>query len=152
MSGLISPLLMPLTDHKRFSEHYFESDPWMFFLSVGIIIGLLYWLTDRTQFRWNAAANAQLVLVLVLFAFCFTASDFCCSRVHICMAGHMQHPPYAISEYQCDATWAVGLLVGVALLARVQSPATVMAAVICGFHLSFIFIFGAFGGLYPWWF
>jgi hypothetical protein len=156
MLGMISPLMLRVADYKRFyvfNNHYdYESYPWLFFLSVGIFITALYWITDRRQFRRDAAANAQLGLVIVLFACCLTASDFCCGRVHICMGGHMQHPPYAISEYLCDGTWAGGLIVGVALLARVHSPATAIAAVLCGFHLSFIFIFGAFRGLYPPWF
>ncbi len=41
---------------------------------------------------------------------------FICTERHTCMAGHMQHPPYATTDYALDAGWTV-LLLGAAWLA-----------------------------------
>jgi hypothetical protein len=35
-----------------------------------------------------------------------------CFMLHICMAGHMQHPPYAFWEYAMDVLWPAALIVG----------------------------------------
>ncbi len=34
-----------------------------------------------------------------------------CGFMHICMAGHMHHPPYALWHYLVDGTWILGFVV-----------------------------------------
>jgi hypothetical protein len=113
------------------------------------VIALLYRATDRKQFRWDAAARIQFIPVTILFAIGVTASVFCCANGHRCMGGHMEHPPYAMAEYVSDASWAGGLIFGVALLGRVRSPATALSAVLVAFLLSLRFIFGSIDAFYP---
>ena len=38
-----------------------------------------------------------------------------CGALHVCMAGHMQHPPYAWWQFGNDYVWSIGLPVGVFL-------------------------------------
>ena len=45
--------------------------------------------------------------ILVVMGSC----DFFFCSSHICMAGHMQHPPYALWHYVVDAVWVVFFVV-----------------------------------------
>jgi len=35
-----------------------------------------------------------------------------CGFRHVCMAGHMQHPPYSAVDWGMDVAWLVGFLLG----------------------------------------
>ena len=119
-------------------------------LCLGVVlIYLLYRQVDRTEFRtgWKALsaaiiAGGLLTLGLIGSAFCF--------RGHICMGGHMEHPPYSPRDYGLDIGWALCLVVA-ALVARWQrlSLSIGFGAVIF-FILSYRFLFGSMGGRYVW--
>ncbi|MGI6495723.1 MAG: hypothetical protein ACOX5G_06500 [Kiritimatiellia bacterium] len=34
-----------------------------------------------------------------------------CGTLHVCMGGHMQHPPYALWHYLADGTWVLGFAI-----------------------------------------
>ena len=36
---------------------------------------------------------------------------FICGTTHVCMAGHMQHPPYPLWQYLMDAAWVFAFIV-----------------------------------------
>lgn len=46
-----------------------------------------------------------------------------CGFTHVCMAGHMHHPPYPSWQYAADATWLVGFIVAVVLAVGSNLPA-----------------------------
>jgi len=64
------------------------------------------------------------------------------------MGGHMAHPPYPAWQYAADAGWAVCLAAGSIWLWRLRSPVAVAAAWICGFLVSYRFLFGSLGGMF----
>jgi hypothetical protein len=111
-------------------------------------IAAVYWRTAPGQYRWSLTVARQSFLVTVLFALTVACSTFCFAD-HVCMAGHMKHPPYATGEYLGDALWAGGMIVAVIGFTRIRSHASLAAAAVTGFLLSFRFGFGSLGGMFP---
>ena len=46
-----------------------------------------------------------------------------CGLTHVCMAGHMHHPPYPSWQYAADATWVIGFIAAAVLAFRSNLPA-----------------------------
>ena len=84
--------------------------------------------------------------IAVLLAVALACSTFCFDA-HVCMVGHMDHPPYTIREYAGDALWVASLILSLIFLARIRSHASLASALLTGFVLSYRFVFGSFGGI-----
>lgn len=140
--GGASPLLLPTA--ARILPNY--GPPWHSLAILGLIVLLQYFLCDRRQFQWGARSLIFSTIALVLIGVCVCASYYCCSYEHICLGGHMLHPPYSTSCYLNDATWVGGLVLAVATLVRARSPLALAAVVMSAFLISLRLVFGSFGG------
>jgi hypothetical protein len=118
--------------------------------SVGVIgLSLLYWRVDRGQFRCDRVAILGAVGWAVVWMLGVIGSGWCYSR-HICMDGHMAHPPYPWWQYGVDIGWVVCLgtaSVGTRLL---RASLCIAFSGIAAFLISYRFIFKSFGGMYDW--
>lgn len=45
-----------------------------------------------------------------------------CWRHHVCMAGHMEHPPYPLWHYLADTGWALAWDITALVLVRDGNP------------------------------
>jgi len=57
----------------------------------------------------SAKKSFGFVLLVALLATGVVGSEWCYQH-HVCMAGHMAHPPYAVHDYIADSTWTIALL------------------------------------------
>jgi hypothetical protein len=88
------------------------------------------------------------LLVIPLFVLGILGSVWC-FETHICMAGHMRHPPYAAWHVCADVAWAGALLLGAVLsLVRVGRNLWWLA-VLCVLLVVYRFALGSLGGLLP---
>lgn len=67
----------------------------------------------------KAAPVGRVALLVAITTVLGLTGVFVCAARHTCMAGHMQHPPYAAADYALDVTWAAMLL-----LAAWRAPKT----------------------------
>ncbi len=117
---------------------------WALFVTVAIL--LQRW-TRRGDLRWGIEGAAVSVLPLSPLFLGWAGSAWCYGT-HICMAGHLQHPPYPGWHAWVDLTWA-GLLVLAAVLAGLfRSPSVLLITAFSAFLISFRFLFGSFGGIF----
>jgi hypothetical protein len=150
--GVMAPPII-----SSFIQHYvpWRGLPWRFspFVFAGVLamlLGLLYWLVDRARFRTDGpavwvAAPAGLIWTVGM------VGSFWCFTHHVCLCGHMQHPPYPAWHYGLDAGWALCLAVA-AVWTRLSRVSLCLAfAVLSSFVLSYRFLFGSFGGMHGWW-
>jgi len=125
------------------------SGPLILFSVLAILIGLLYWQVERGQFRTDRRAMPATIVAGLLWASGAVGSGWCC-LAHVCMAGHMEHPPYALSQYATDLGWALSVA-GAALWMRfVRSSVCLAFAVLSSFLISYRFLFGSLGGRFEW--
>ncbi len=116
-----------------------------------IVIGFLVVLhrrTDASQLRRDDACLLHSSAATLLI-FAAVAASVWCYQSHICCGGHMAHPPYPTWHYFCDGGWSVALVGSVLWLALVRSPFSITVACLASFLLSFRFVFGSSGGIYP---
>jgi hypothetical protein len=123
------------------------------FIFVGVfasLLGLLYWLVERAQFRPGRRAIGVTSSAGLIWTFGIMGSVWCFSH-HVCMCGHMQHPPYPAWHYTLDASWAL-CLVAAAVWTRLFRASSCLAfAALSSFVLSYRFLCGSFGATYAWW-
>jgi hypothetical protein len=97
---------------------------------------------DRARRSATGRRAAAVLLLASLPAY------IACGALHICMAGHMQHPPYPAWQYATDGVWVVGLAVGAILSAinfrRMTRSATAGAAALWVSRL----LLGSGGGIF----
>ena len=63
----------------------------------------------------NTKSRDLFVYTLVIIAI---PSYIWCASAHICMAGHLQHPPYPAIQWVSDALWAVCMVIAAAYAVR----------------------------------
>ena len=145
--GLISPVLLPLLEKRTWPS--VPETPWKFLLAVMIPVALIHWWSATARFQWSRLVLVGNVLATFLFCLSAAISYYGCYRDHVCMGGHLEHPPYPAITYFSDAGWAIGLIVSAVMLARSKSPFRIAAVTTAGFLISMRFVFGSFGGRYP---
>lgn len=123
--------------------------PWIFFSVVAIVVGQLYWQVDRTQFRTGLKALLAAALAAPVFVLGVVGSAWCFSH-HVCMAGHMHHPPYPPWHYGLDAGWVLCLGLAVLCTRLLRASLCIALAVLASFLISYRFLFGSLGGMYEW--
>lgn len=96
------------------------------------------------------AGRTRLLLLsaIALFLLGIVGSVWC-YNAHICMAGHMHHPPYPAWHPFVDLGWATALLLGGALSIVAKGRKLWWLAALCVLFVLFRFRFGSFGGLVP---
>jgi len=121
--------------------------PFAFATFLVLSLVLIYWKTDRAKFRTDLRARIATLLSGIAWIAGVVGLVWCYSQ-HICMAGHMDHPPYPSWHYGADAGWIL-CFVGSAIWTRLElAPISIAFAVINTFLVSHRFLFGSFGGLY----
>ena len=141
--GSVSPLINVLV-FNSFPTH---AVPVVFFSLMAVVLVLLYWRTDRTRFLTNSRARLATLLSGVAWIFGVIGLAWCYSH-HICMEGHMDHPPYPLWHYGIDAG-CILCLAGAAIWTRLtMAPICIAFAAINTFLVSYRFLFGSFGGIY----
>jgi hypothetical protein len=121
--------------------------PAVFWTAAGVVIWLLYRQVEKAQFRSDARAAVRGLLALGLFAV-GVAGVAWCYRHHVCMEGHMAHPPYPAWHYGLDAGWVACLVTAVFWLCRIRSVLGPGLATFAAFLVCFRFLFGSAGGMY----
>lgn len=116
---------------------------------LAIQISLLYWRAERGRFRTDRPATLATVCAGMLWMLGAVGSGWCCIH-HICMGGHMAHPPYPPRHYIFDAGWVTCLVATTIWMLRVRTPAFIAFTFLTTFLLSYRFVFGSFGGIFVW--
>jgi hypothetical protein len=125
-----------------------QAAPFALFLLLAVFMWMLYRRTESGQFRKNSAAKIANAAGALLWAAGAAGSAWCFWH-HVCMAGHMQHPPYPSWHYAVDIGWVVSLIVA-AIWTRVQRASLCIGfAFLSSFLVSYRFLFGSFGGAFP---
>jgi hypothetical protein len=138
--GLASPLFLIVLGAFRL----WQARTWILLVGGALYLGQLYRNTPRTaKPRAVHSLGAGLLFVGAI------ASAVWCFRTHICMAGHMHHPPYSAWHYVGDAGWAAALVAACLWLWLVRSHVGIAVACLASFLLCYRFAFGSFGGMYP---
>jgi len=139
----------PLLDAFLYRAFSFEVAHYVFAATGVIVLGLMFWRMERGQFRRDGAAAQGTMGAAVLWVLGLIGSGWCCSH-HICMGGHMAHPPYAWWHYGVDGGWVLGVVMA-SLWTRILRVSLCIAfAGIASFLISYRFLFGSFGGMYEW--
>lgn len=144
---MFGAVLAPLVKLALIKLIGLEAGKWVFWaLFVAVVVVLQLW-TRREDLRQGLEGVVVTILPLSPFLLGGIGSVWCFIR-HVCMAGHMHHPPYPEWHIWVDWSW-VGLLVLAALLAVLfRSPSTFLITAFAAFLISFRFVFGSFGGIY----
>jgi len=119
---------------------------WPYFL-MGIVIAVLYKYADKAEFRISTLSILGGIIFLFIAIFCVYISIWC-YKEHICMAGHMKHPPYLSQHYLIDAGWALSLLLSGICLSFLRSHLAIGILFYSNYLISMRFIFGGIGGSY----
>src|SRR5688572_27802481 len=77
------------------------------------------------------------------------AGSVACFYAHICMVGHMHHPPYPPGTLALDTAWAAFMVVGGLLSTFWRPRAGLCITLAAGAFLVFRFGLGSLGGLLP---
>ena len=128
-------------------SYIFYVVPAVFWTSAAVVIVGLYWQAGRAPFRSDPLATLYSVLALALFVLGVCGAVWCYWH-HICMEGHMAHPPYPAWHYALDAGWVACLAAAVFWVCRVQSVLSIGFASFAAFLLAFRFLLGSAGGMY----
>jgi heme/copper-type cytochrome/quinol oxidase subunit 4 len=121
--------------------------PWPLILAALASLVPLYWFADLGQFRRDRSSVLQSFVAVAIFLVGLSGSVWCFLN-HVCMGGHMAHPPYQFRDYLIDGGWAVALVFSSAWLARIRSPLSLAVIFLAGFTLFFRFVLGSLGGLF----
>ena len=108
---------------------------------------LIYRMTDRAKFRTDWRARIVTLLSGSAWITGVVGLVWCYSQ-HICMAGHMDHPPYPSWHYAADIGWVLCLAGSAVWTCLELAPISLAFAAINSFLVSHRFLFGSFGGLY----
>lgn len=121
--------------------------PAVFWTSAGIATWFLYRQVERTRFRSDAQSFLNSVLALALFALGVFGAVWCYWH-HVCMEGHMGHPPYPSWHYLFDTLWVASLAASVIWTWRARSALSLGLAAFAAFLVCFRFLLGSAGGMY----
>ncbi len=143
--GLISPL---------FNAMVFRWVPWrvvpfVFFPFLAFLVALLYRRVERGRFRTDWRAMLGTMGAGLLWAAGAIGSGWCFHH-HVCMDGHMQHPPYPSWHYALDAGWVLAVLLAAVWMRLVRASLCILFATLSVYLVSYRFLFGSLGGMYEW--
>jgi hypothetical protein len=144
------------SDHGRYGFDSWVMGVW---IDLGIVLAVV--LAASLAIRWISkmalgktlfavpAANprrAARIAATVALVVLGLAGSAWCGTSHICMAGHMAHPPYPAWHFVVDASWTLSL-VGAAALACTSRAASSLTLVFwVAFLLSYRYVLGSAGG------
>jgi hypothetical protein len=150
--AMASPLsIFPLVSIDPFAA-FKPSQDWEIFPGLFLVLSLLLVFAlsmalPWSQYRVSRSAWIQTLGVLVVLAVSLWGSAWC-YRTHVCMAGHGCHG-ITYSGRIVDICWVLGLIAGSTWGTVARTPISVPAAYIAGFVISYRFLFGSMGGMYP---
>lgn len=139
--------LSPILKRLLFSPQHWRTAPFIFFPLLGLVTAVIYWQCERGQFRTDWRAMLVTLAAGLLWTGGVVGSSWCLSA-HVCMAGHMDHPPYALWHYAADAGWALAVALGAVCMLSVHASLCLVFAVLSSFLISYRFVFGSLGGIY----
>jgi hypothetical protein len=114
-----------------------------------VVLGFSCWRVESGQFRRDRAAKVGAMGAAVFWVLGVLGSGWCFSR-HVCIDGHLAHPPYP-GWHQCvDVGWVLGLVVASLWTRRIRVSLGVAFAGVGAFLISYRFLLGSLGGLYEW--
>jgi hypothetical protein len=148
----IAPLLIhPLLPIDPLASVISNND-WAFFPGLEIIISFAVVAALSLPIPENIYSPfidswKSTLLWLAIFSISLYGSGWC-FRTHVCMAGHGCHGMTALGR-MIDTAWIIGLIVAAIGAAFTRSHVAVMIAYISGFVISFRFVFGSLGGVFP---
>jgi hypothetical protein len=114
-----------------------------------VVLGLIYWRMECGQFRRDRAVMLGTLGAALFWVAGVVGSGWCCS-LHICMDGHMTHPPYLWWHYAMDAGWVLALVIASLWTRILRVSLCISFAGLTSFLISYRFLFGSFGGNYVW--
>ncbi len=143
--GLISPV---------FNKHFFGWLPWrvvpfVFFPFLAGLVALLYWRVERDCFRSDLRAMLGTSGAGFLWVIGAIGSAWCFHH-HVCMGGHMQHPPYPSWDYALDVGWVLAVGLAAVWMRLIRTSLCILFATLAGYLVSYRFLFGSLGGMYGW--
>ena len=148
---ILTAALCPLAPLAAAPLFYFcgwQIGGWIWTVLFAALVAVAHWRTKPSQLARSHQVLRRAVLPLILFVSCLLASGVCW-QAHICMDGHMKHPPYAVADYVRDAGWTLGLVTAAAILIRDRSVLSVGAAAVACFLICFRWGWGSMGGIFP---
>jgi len=95
---------------------------------------------------WSCLLSQRGAFVLALLG---AAGFVSCYLRHICMEGHMKHPPYGAGEYWLDVAWTLAWVLAAIGFARTGSRIGVTFAVVLPCLVIYRLVLGSAGGLLP---
>jgi len=143
--GLIAPV---------FNGVFFRWLPWgavpfVFFPFLGVLVLLVYWRVEPGHFRTDWRAMLGTSCAGLLWAAGVIGSGWCFQH-HVCMAGHMQHPPYPSWHYALDVGWVLAVVLAAVWMRLVRVSLCVLFVMLAIYLVTYRFLFGSFGGMYYW--
>ncbi len=123
--------------------------PFVFFPFLAGIVSLLYWRIERGLFRMDQSAMLETVVAGILWVVGAIGSGWCFYH-HVCMCGHMEHPPYPSWHYALDAGWALAVLGAATWMCMLRLSFCICFTTLSTYLISYRFLFESFGGLYGW--
>ena len=139
----------PLLDAFLYRSFSVEVAHYIFPIFGVVLLRLVYWRTESSQFRRDRSAMTGTVGASLLWVLGVVGSGWCCTR-HICMGGHMEHPPYPAWHYAVDAGWIFSLIAAALWTRLIRVSLCIAFAGLGAFLVSYRFLFGSLGGMYAW--
>jgi hypothetical protein len=143
--GLVAPLLdVEFSRWTPYGRQNVVSLP-----VLAVLVCVVYWRIARGQFRTDRRAMLGVVgagLLWVAGAFGFEW----CGQHHVCMGGHMAHPPYPFWNYALDAGWALGIMGAAIWMRFLRVSVFILFMALSAFAISYRFLLGGYGGIYQW--
>ena len=142
-------LILPFFNAQFFRWLPWPVVPFAFFPFFAVLVTLLYWRTERCQFRtdWRALLGTSVAGFLWVIG---AIGSGWCFHHHVCMAGHMQHPPYPSWHYALDVGWVLAVLLAAVWMRLVRASLCILFATLAAYLISYRFLFGSLGGMYEW--
>ncbi|MFH1738133.1 MAG: hypothetical protein ABIH23_03935, partial [bacterium] len=119
----------------------------VFWGCVICLLGFLYWGVRKEDLCKRQFCTLHIIFPLLPFSLGIAGSIWCYDN-HICMCGHMAHPPYPNWHYILDTSWALSLIGSSYWFLRLRSGFAIAVTALGAFLLSYRFLFGSFGGVY----
>ena len=147
--AMVAGIAAPVLNRLFYNLFDWTTAPYAFFPSLALLIGSLYWLVDRSQFRRDWKAMVVTFAAGLVWTCGIVASAWCLSA-HVCIAGHLDHPPYPMWHYAADVGWALALALAAIGMWSVRVSLCLAFALLSTFVISYRFLFGSLGGMYVW--
>jgi len=150
--GMASPLVMNPLFRIDPLAGFRPTENWVIFPGLFLILSLLLVLALSMTLPWSQYAFKRSMWIQTLGIFCLFAvalwgSAWCCQN-HVCMAGHGCHG-MTLTGRIVDVAWVLGLLASAAWATLAKSAVCIPSGYIAGFLISYRFLFGSMGGMYP---